>query len=280
MSRNMLPFDWVEMRRYGLSKTFLRLMLLRGVQSQSFRRADGIIFLTKYACDAVMSVVKQLDGYREIIPHGVDTRFMQIPREQLVIGRYSETCPFRILYVSIVDVYKHQWHVVDAVSRLKKAGLPVQLELIGSGYVPALKRLNQIQKRVDANGEFIDYRGAMTYKELPFCYHKADLFVFASTCENMPNILLEAMTAGLPIACSHKEPMPEILGEAGIYFDPEKPDEIAAALRSLIDSPTLRREKAKAAYERSQAFSWQRCAEETFNFLAKFVNKTSKSIIQ
>ena len=53
-------------------------------------------------------------------------------------------------------------------------------------------------------------------------YLDADLGLFASSCENMPNILLETMGAGLPIACSNRQPMPEILKNGGEYFDPEK----------------------------------------------------------
>jgi len=49
MHRNMLPFEWRELRRYGLSTTALRLLLLRLQQGRSLRRADGVIFLTRHA---------------------------------------------------------------------------------------------------------------------------------------------------------------------------------------------------------------------------------------
>ena len=62
----------------------------------------------------------------------------------------------------------------------------------------------------------------------------------------MPNILLEGMESGLPIACSNRNPMPEALGDAGVYFDPEIVDDIARALRELIDSHTLRAHYTRA----------------------------------
>jgi glycosyltransferase involved in cell wall biosynthesis len=62
--------------------------------------------------------------------------------------------------------------------------------------------------------------------------------------------------------------MPEVLGDAGCYFDPERPDEIAAALRHLIESRELRTMMAARAHQRAQDFSWKRCARETFAFLA------------
>ena len=68
----------------------------------------------------------------------------------------------------------------------------------------------------------------------------------------------ESMAAGLPIACSNRGPMPEVLGDAGLYFDPEQPVQIAKAIHTLSLSPSLREEKARAAFNRSQHYSWGR----------------------
>jgi glycosyltransferase involved in cell wall biosynthesis len=84
----------------------------------------------------------------------------------------------------------------------------------------------------------------------------------------MPNILLEAMAAGLPIACAKRGPMPEILGESGVYFDPEQPREIADAVRTLANDAGLRAECARRASERARHYSWERCASETLAFIA------------
>jgi glycosyltransferase involved in cell wall biosynthesis len=141
------------------------------------------------------------------------------------------------------------------------------LDLVGPAYPPALKRLNETIARVDADRRWVHYHGAVPFNELHHRYAQADLGLFASSCENMPNILLETMASGLPIACSSRGPMPEVLGDAGVYFDPEQPEEIARVLRELIESPQLRTELAHASYQRAQQFSWQRCADETFGFL-------------
>ena len=84
----------------------------------------------------------------------------------------------------------------------------------------------------------------------------------------MPNILLEAMAAGLAIACAERGPMPGVLGDAGVYFDPEQPETIAAALERLFGDPVLRATLAADAHARAGAFSWTRCADETFAFLS------------
>jgi glycosyltransferase involved in cell wall biosynthesis len=273
MSQNLLPFEWRELWRYSLSLETIRLLLLRWRQSSSFHKADGLVFLTQYANTKVLQTIKATTGRMAIIPHGIPNRFASPPREQWPIYQYSLKQPFHILYVSIIDMYKHPWHAVEAVGKLRKDGWPVALDLIGPAYPPALARLKRILDRVDPAGEFIQYLGVVPYTELHTRYRQADLFLFASSCENMPIILLEAMASGLPIACAQRGPMLEILGDAGVYFDPEHPDEIAAALKQLIADPTLRARCAEGAYTKAQRYSWERCAHETFDFLRQIAQE-------
>ena len=181
--------------------------------------------------------------------------------------------PFRLLYVSILAVYKHQWHVVVAVAALRKKGFPVAIDFVGSFSPQAMCMFKDTVQRVDPEGSFINYKEFIPYNELPEVYQKADAFVFASSCENMPNILLEAMAAGLPIACSNRGPMPEVLGNAGVYFDPESPDQIADVLTMLLKDHSLRVRLAQEAYDRVGKYSWERCARETFSFLADVVEE-------
>lgn len=269
MSRNMQPFELRELRRHGWSAAALRLWLLRRLQAHSFRRADGLIFLTRYAYEVIAPVVKSVPALTTIIPHGVEARFTRAPREQLPAATYGAQRPFRILYVSIVNVYKHQWHVAEAVARLWAEGVAVALDLVGPAYPPALARLERTLKRLGPAARGIRYHGPVAHEALPAFYAAADLCLFASSCENMPNILLEGMASGLPIACSDRGPMPEVLGTAGVYFDPEDPPDIARAVRTLIQSPDLRASLARQSFARAREFSWERCANETLGFLAR-----------
>ena len=269
MCRNMLPFEPCELRRYGWSFTRLRLELLRLTQTQTFRKAAGVIFLSQYARNSVFPKIGTAAGESIIIPHGVDRQFCSSPRKQLPIACYSSDRPFNVIYVSIIDMYKHQWAVAEAVGQLRKKGIPVALTLVGVAYHRALARLKKTIAQIDPSGAFVRYLGHAPYSELAALYRQAELGVFASSCENMPNILLESMAAGLPIACSDRGPMPEVLGAEGIYFDPEDPIDIAHSLHKMIDSPDLRTKAAQHSFQRAQAYSWQRCANETFGFLAR-----------
>lgn len=269
MSHNLLPFEIEESRRYGASWMFLKMLLLGWSQGKSFRDADGIIFLSEYA-RCVVGLEAKIFTNQPVIPHGVNRSFYRQPRAQKPITAYSASNPFRFLYVSKVEPYKHQWNVVEAVAQLRRAGLPVALDLIGGTECPTSgKRLEKIVQCEDPDGMFVHCLDHVPYAKLPDYYHNADAFIFASSCENLPNILLEAMAAGLPIACSDRGPMPEVLLDAGTYFDPEQPDEIAEALQMLIEAPQLREACANQAYQQAQHYSWERCARETFSYLAE-----------
>jgi glycosyltransferase involved in cell wall biosynthesis len=268
MSRNMLPFEWREMLRYRSLTAIFRLLLIRHTQIVSFKKADGVIFLTKYAREAIFKITGQISGRSMIIPHGISPHFHLTPRVQRSPTDFSDGRPCRALYVSAIYAYKHQWHVADAVAQLREAGLPIKLELIGAP-AEGMRRLNAILDKVDPKRDFIKVHGAVPYERLNEFYQGADIGVFASSCENMPNILVENMAAGLPIACSNMGPMPELLGDSGVYFNPCDADDIASALRKLIYSSDLRNNIAQSAFARAHQYSWKRCADETFSFLSE-----------
>ena len=153
MSRNMLPFEWNEAKRYGFAPITLRLVILRWLQSKSFRSANGVIFLTDYANNQVTKITGDFSGKKSIIPHGLNKRFNLEPKEQLEISQYNNDNPYQLLYVSIIDQYKHQWHVVDAVAKLRDIGYPVVLNLVGPAYPASLKRLSKKINKFDKKKE-------------------------------------------------------------------------------------------------------------------------------
>jgi glycosyltransferase involved in cell wall biosynthesis len=139
---------------------------------------------------------------------------------------------------------------------------------VGPAERESLARLQETLARL-GGGELVRYVGPVSEAELPKKYAESDIFVFASTCENMPNILLEAMASGLPIASSRRGPMPEVLGDAGVYFEPEDPADIAAAVRKLVTDADLRRRCARGSLRTIKQYTWSRCASETLGFLRR-----------
>jgi glycosyltransferase involved in cell wall biosynthesis len=272
MSRNMLPFEWKELLRYGFSLITFRLILLKFLQLKGYRNADGIIYLSRYAKKKIQKISGKININVSTIPHGINRNFYSKPKQQYNISSYSQHKPYRLIYVSIVDRYKHQWHLVEAVALLrKKTGWPIVLDLIGPSYQPALNRLQNATARFDREKSWVFYHGEVAYSKLIQYYSNANLGVFASSCENLPNILLETMASGLPIVCSDNGPMPEILDESGLYFDPENPKSIFKTLQKLISSPDLRSKLANGSFSLAQKYSWNKCANDTMQFLSDVV---------
>lgn len=264
MSQNLLPFVKRERRRYG-SLAQIRYLLVRELQLSTFRRSAGLLFLTETARNTVSAMIgPQRPGIEvRVIPHGVDERFRERPRIASRPEHYSTSKPFRILYVSVVAPYKHQSAVVEAVGQLRRSGLPIALDLVGPGEDRALELLRATLGRVDPSGAFVRYHGEIPYESLHPLYASADAFVFASTCENLPNILIEAMASGLPIATSKTQPMPEIVGDAALLFDAESVSDIADTIGRLFSDPQQREVLAQRAHQRVQSHTWDRCARET-----------------
>lgn len=265
MSRDMLSYEPGEIERYGWSKARLRLILLRFVQNRSLRRADGAVFLTHHAARVIQQSCGPLRRLG-LIPHGVGDNFRAVAHALPWPDRGGR--PIRLLYISNTAWYKHQWMVVRAVELLRKTGVNLTLTLVGGGGGPAMEKLRQQMSLSDPLGEFVTQKEFVPQGDLPGYLAETDIFVFASSCENMPNTLVEAMAAGLPIACSRRGPMPEVLEDGGVYFDPEDPKSIADTLRKLIDEPDLRERLANRAKNLSARYSWERCAQETWAFLA------------
>lgn len=274
MSRDMLSYEPGEIQRYGISKARLRLVLLRYIQNASLKAADGVIFLTRHAAHMIQQSCGQLSSI-EYIPHGVGKEFHSVELKS-TWPKLGER-PIRCLYISNVAPYKHQWHVVQAVAQLRRRGYDIELELIGGGKGKARNLLEDQIAVLDSHHDFVIQRGFVPHHTLPGYLAQADLFVFASSCENMPNTLVEAMASGLPIACAKRGPMPEVLADGGVYFDPEDSDSIASAIEDLITNTHKRAELASRAKELSLQYSWKRCASETFSFLAKTAKRFKKS---
>ena len=266
MSRDMLSFEGEEMYRYPLlSFSRLRLWLLKWLQIRSLRKASGALFLTQYAADVIQSYTGKLKTVR-IIPHGIGENFR---RDNIISDWISDGRKIRCTYVSNADLYKHQWHVVEAIARLRQAGFDVELNLIGAGSGVAVDKVLESVDRVDPARTFVNIFPMLKHEEVAQHLFESDIFIFASSCENMPNTLVEAMASGLPIACSDRGPMPEVLQGGGIYFDPEDSESIFTAVKKIIEDRNLRAHISTISLERSRFFSWERCARETCQYLVE-----------
>jgi glycosyltransferase involved in cell wall biosynthesis len=278
MSRDMLSYEKGEMKRFGFSLARLRLIALKYVQAYSMKNADGVIFLTNYAAEVIQKTTGRIKEMR-IIPHGVGLAFKQITSGGNWTKKSNEV--IRCVYVSNASMYKHQWHVIRAIYQLRQKGHNVSILLIGGGCGSAKLLVKKAKSEFDPHNTFVRVTEFINHNDLPTMLSNADLFVFASSCENMPNTLIEAMAGGLPIACSRRGPMPEVLRDGGVYFDPEIPSEIANAIEKIIVDKALRISIAKRAKELADQYSWKKCSNDTFGYIAEIVRskKVNNTII-
>lgn len=277
MSRDMLSYEPGEMDRFPFSKEKLRLIFLKYVQNASLRASHGVIFLTHYAGKMIQQSCGKLRNV-EYISHGVGKEFTIVKKNEYV--NLDLQNPVNVLYVSNIAPYKHQWNVVRGIAHLRNKGYNVRLTLTGGGNIDALtgsqKKLDDALQECDPNGSFVYTLGYVNHYDLPQILGSADIFVFASSCENMPNTLIEAMSIGLPIACSDRGPMPEVLKDAGVYFNPDNPITIANAIETYLKDEVLMVNNAKKAKQLSGTYSWARCSNETFTFLRKVYSINKK----
>ncbi len=274
MSRNMLLYEreiWKEIKQ---PKEIIRFWLNYLKQRRCFKNALGIIFISKFANKFISSKINLKDKKTTIINHGLSPRFNVTVKKQRAINLYTEDNPFKLLYVSTIHVYKHQWNVIESVHFLRKKGYNIELDLVGGViFKPAGKKFFDVINRVDPKNVFIHFHNQVTYEEIDEFYKKADGIVYASTCENMPNILVESMASGLPIVCSNKEPMPEFLKQNGYYFNSRDVVSITNALERMLLNPKERELMCNRNIDEVKRYTWENTANKTFEFLKNIYNQ-------
>jgi glycosyltransferase involved in cell wall biosynthesis len=226
--------------------------------------------LTSHSQYVVEKAIGSLDCQKTVIPHCLSTPYLrlELPPDTLFVGSYSK---YSLLYVSTIDQYKHQWNVVEGVAiARKKLKLDLRLTLIGNAYQPALNKLNHALRRFDPHAEWSAYIGPIAHERLFEYYAKANVFIWASTCETFGIPILEASQCNLPIICSNYEPMMTMLGDAAIYFDPLCPSTLSDAIESLFENPVLSHILVRHAREKLSTSS--ACvAKKTFAFLRQIM---------
>ena len=267
MSHNLLPFEEYERKYYFPSYNYYRLVILKWIQIITFVRAKGVIFLTNYAKNKILNSYK-VKCSTVTISHGISNPFKDLHDLQENCDK-NGTNKVSIVYISSLDHYKHQIEVVKAIEKVIEKGYSVELLLIGP--IVNNKYYHELKKIIESNLLFrnnVKYLGVKKHYELAAIIKKCNIFLFASSCENQSIILLEGMGSGVPICCSNRNPMPEILKNGGIYFNPEDVIDIADAVIRLINSNDLRVEITKKALDITSEFTWEKCSRETFEYIS------------
>lgn len=274
--QNMAVFN-DDFIRYENLYQRIRLHLLRSLTVLSIKRAKKVIFISKNAQDSICTRYNIEQTKTTLIYHGKDEYF-DLTSEKLNV---QPSCNLLeaigmdkyILYVSNIYRYKNFYELILAFIKIKdELDKEMKLILAGVSFDDAYyKILNELIVNNNCK-ERIRFVGHVQNDQLPILYAKTRLFVYPSTIENCPNILIEAMGCGAPIIASNIEPMPEICQDAALYFDPNDPDDIADKMLKALRSDDLRIALSKKAMGRAKSFSWEKTVHETMRAFEEAIN--------
>jgi glycosyltransferase involved in cell wall biosynthesis len=167
-----------------------------------------------------------------------------------------------ILVVGEIREKKNVGRLLRAHALARERGLAQRLVLAGRGAIDA--------------GENVEVLGWVDDARLDRLYREADFLVYPSLCEGFGLAAVEAMERGCPVCLARGSSLPEVGGEAGVYFDPESVDDMAAAILKLGTDEELRASMARAGRERAARFTWDRSAELTAAVYAEAIRAGSE----
>lgn len=171
-----------------------------------------------------------------------------------------------ILYVGNAYPHKNLEQLLNVFKALLAKRPNLQLVLVGKEdhfYAKIKQQAKDLQLTLPGQSSPVIFTDYVNDQELAELYSHATLYVFASFYEGFGLPPLEAMAKGLAVASSDTTSMPEILGEAAIYFNPRDQDDMQAKISALLDDPELRKELINKGHGQIRKYSWQSCAEST-----------------
>jgi glycosyltransferase involved in cell wall biosynthesis len=179
------------------------------------------------------------------------------------------------LFVGNVMPHKNLLRLAEAFARAVD-GLPGRLVIRGWGRPTHVRALAD---RIDTLGiaSRVDWRDYAPDEELPDLYRRARVLLLPSLYEGFGLTALEAMACGTPVIVSDRSSLPEVVGDAALFVDPEDPGSIASAIRRLFTDDTLVKTCAERGLARAQLFSWQKTARAVRSILHEVMDHPNRS---
>jgi len=236
---------------------------------KSLQLSNGVIVVSHCIKKQLLERFEVNKEKIKVIYHGVDPEFSSdISLEEINNFRKSHSLSSRTLvFVGAMDPRKNLINLIEAFKIVHSNEPDISLVIAGrrgSDY-PALKKSiekNHLKNRV----KILDY---LSLRELKRLYRTGTIFVFPSYCEGFGLPLLEAMTSGMPVVASNRTALPEIAGDAALYFDPDQPQEMAASILHLLQDNDLREKLIELGRKRAKEFDWEKTAKSTLSFYQK-----------
>jgi len=259
--RNPVPM-LKEMMSRG---TYLYLKHLVGLSAYS---ADIILTLSESSKRAILEQLNIHEERVRVVYIAADDRFVKVTDNSIleaVKEKYKIRTPF-VLFVGTIEMHKNLLRLIDAFALLKKENKELSeysLVLCGKFENAKSKIVEKCQELKIT--ESVIMTGYVDHLDLPVVYSIADLFVFPSLFEGFGIPLLEAMKCETPVACSDNSSIPEVCGDAAVYFNCYDVFSIAESMCRILKDSKLRNTLKQKGVLQASKFSWEKAAQETIN---------------
>ena len=249
--------------RGGLRIGLLRSLYRRWLAIPSLRRATRVIVNSQMCLDEICTQV-DIREKATVIHHGMDPRrYHDTPLdagEQARFEKHGLHKPY-VLFLSTIYYYKNAHTLVEAFGKFITAtGLPHELVFVGridssrSNGADYQTTLREIAIRHGVQ-ERLRFTGPVPAEDLRAFYKMADVYVQPSFYETFGKTVAEAFFCGCPVIGANTSATPEIIGDAGLLFDPNNDEELANCLRLMLTEPGLRGTLIRKGLERARQFS-------------------------
>ncbi len=168
-----------------------------------------------------------------------------------------------VFYLGGTDFRKNLPRLLTAFARLRSRGYPGRLVLAGETFLQSLPEVQRLRARIEELqvGEFVSTPGHLPDSELGLFFRASDCFVFPSLYEGFGLPVLEALHCGAAVACSRSSSLPEVAGEAAVYFDPEDESSLTDCIASVLEDGRKAHELRKSGPVQARKFSWEKAAQ-------------------
>jgi glycosyltransferase involved in cell wall biosynthesis len=228
------------------------------------RMADIIVVPSRCVKENIVRLYELPQAKIWVIHEAADEIFKPMGRKESkeeIVRKYGITDDF-ILFVGFARLRRNIPRLLEAFSKLKKRyRLGHKLVIVGR-YDPVNTNYPKLAKELGIENEVIHF-ARLQDQDMPLFYNAAELFVYPSSYEGFGLPLVEAMACGTPMVVSNSQPMPEIVGNAGLFVDPLNVEQLSRAIHEVLNDEHLQSELRERSLERSQFFSWKKTAGKT-----------------
>lgn len=221
------------------------------LQKKSLERADKIIAISHHTKKDLVDFWNINTDKIEVIHHGVDkNKIVNLNKSRIIPVPY-------ILYVGDRNGFKNFARFIQAFAILNERFR--DLKLVCTGRPFSAEEKSQIEKLHITDTIAQIYANEQTMAQL---YRDAEMFVYPTYSEGFGMPILEAMVYDCPVVVSNASCLPEVAGDACLYFDPFQVEDMALKMEHLLTSPTLRTEIVAKGAVQLEKFSWEKSANE------------------